>query len=334
MSKLNSEKMALNHSISPIAPIEQWDRINEILSHKVKLEEGQTIRVYRDAASAVFECAFGLGQFLAHKRSIAIVKGQTNYFEFVTAHFYKQLINIQICHPHDFTSVKEWVEGLKKDTNFVLVAEDHPVTAERYGFVDELDSLLAEKKIFCIRLSHFLHRYHPLQVGIYTVQIQVHNSFAIAICGERFKTPPMLAHVQSWSEEDIVSFDKEELNYEDQNLVSTFEKSVSDISDAYFDASKSRIWDRSVVVLKNVAASAVIELLAERWGVTVDETLMSTTNQCLWDSLRQFKAWWSPTPSAEVLSCMLIVPVNVLSKKDFASELRGAYEEIRMMSNW
>lgn len=321
-----------------VCPTDQWDRINDRLKLKLQIDDSQTVRVYRDAASAVFECAFGTAHFLAHKRSVGIFKGQTSYFESVTAHFYKQLLNVQTILPRDLNSVEDWVNGLKKDTSLVLVAEDHPITGEVYPFVDELDRLLNEKKIYCLRLSHRQWRYQPMSVAAYTVRIQIYDELCLAYCGERFKSPPMLAQVQPWKESDLVHLQKEYRHFEDKKLVLDFESSVSSFAASYFGelgkSEVSRLWDRSVLILKDVSSAALAELLAERQSLIMAELPVYSTNQCLTGTLRAFKGWWDPAPTAEVLSSLLVLPTVLLQQKDFASEFRAAYEEIKSLSSW
>ena len=319
----------------PLAPYEQWERLNDKMSRKQRLNEGQAVRVYSDTASARYECAFGLTQFLAHKRSVGVIKGQTNFFESLTSHFFKSLLNVQIALPRDIHSVTDWVDGLKKDTNFVVMAEDHPVTGELYHFIDELDALLNERKIYCIRLSHFKHRYRSAsELRPYSVQIQIFDNLTLAFCGERFKVPPLVVHVQSWSEQQLLSLKNPFLNKENADSILSFVSQVGDIAEPLPLKDADFLKDRSLILLKDVSAAAVIQKIAEARGVLLDEVNLQSSNQCLWDSLRQFKGWWDQAPNAEQLASLLVVPVEESEKENFTQELRAAYQEVLALSKW
>lgn len=319
----------------PLAPYEQWERLNDKVSRKHRLNEGQAVRVYADTSSALFECAFGLTQFLAHKRSVGIVKGQTNFFESLTSHFFKSLLNVQTILPRDIHSVSDWVESLKKDTNLVVVAEDHPVTGEVYSFIDELDTLLNEKKIYCIRLAHFKHRYRSsIELRPYSVELQIFDNLTLAFCGERFKVPPLVAHVQPWSEQQLMGLKNPYLNKESADSIRAFTGQVSDFADPLPLKVGDYLKDRSLILLRDVSAAAVVQKMAESRGLLLSEVNLQTSNQCLWDSLRQFKAWWDQAPSPEQLASLLVVPVLEIENEHFVQELRSAYQEVLALSKW
>ncbi|HEY8270180.1 MAG TPA: hypothetical protein VIG33_04780, partial [Pseudobdellovibrionaceae bacterium] len=139
-----------------LIPLEEWERLNDQLKIDFSLPAGNSARIYKGMAHAVFETAQGTAQFFSHKRSLGVVKGQTSYFDSLLPYFYKEVFSVQAMSHLAVVDPEVWVNSLKKDTSFVLFSEDHPVTGELYDY-DHLDELLNEKKIFAFRISHFRH---------------------------------------------------------------------------------------------------------------------------------------------------------------------------------
>lgn len=323
----------------PIA--EQWENLNDFCRDKLSIQAPQRVRVYKDISSAIFEIAQGTAQFFAHKKSVAFLKGQTPIYEFLLPYFYKESFQVQNMDYHTIHNIKEWVDGLNKDTSFVVFAEDHPVTGEVYTYCDELDRLLNEKKIYSFRISHNRFRYEALEIRPYSVQIRSYtNDLCIAICGERFRSPTLLAHRQNWNVESMQSLVSQQMNFSIQQnsvLVENFENEIHQKTGAVrlFQPGSHRLFDRAVLAFCDVSAEALAVLLFKKMNIDVTSgwQLVETTNMCRWNSLRMYQ-WWSPMPANNVLRGLLIFNSEVLSRKDFANVLISSYEEIKAQQEW
>src|SRR5437868_6339989 len=153
-----------------LVPLEEWEKLNDQLKIQFSLPAENSVKIYKGMAHAVFETAQGTAQFLSHKRSLGVVKGQTPYFDSLLPYFYKEVFGVQAISHLALTDPEVWVNSLKKDTIFVLLAEDHPVTGELYNY-DRLDELLNEKKIFSFRISHFRHFYEKVPLRPFFVPL-------------------------------------------------------------------------------------------------------------------------------------------------------------------
>jgi hypothetical protein len=132
-----------------LLPNELWETLNTKVSANLNLGADTTVRVSKGLATSVHEVVASMAQFYSHKRSAAYVKGATHAFLGVLPGLYKEAFQIQVIPTQDMASVT-WIENLKKDTNFVLYPEDHPITGEIYPW-QEIDQKLNELKIFSIR---------------------------------------------------------------------------------------------------------------------------------------------------------------------------------------
>ncbi|UYL08868.1 hypothetical protein B9G69_017645 [Bdellovibrio sp. SKB1291214] len=318
---------------------ETWDELNDSLKTQIGLADPLRVRVFKGLAHAVFEIAQGSAQFMAHKKSIGFIKGQTPVFENLLPYYYKETYEVNIMSHLQLEDVKAWADGLKKDTNFVVFAEDHPVTGELYPFVDELDKVLNEKRIYAFRISHSRHFHHKTDMRPYSVRLCSYSgNLAVAVLGERFRCPPMMVQNMEWNQGDVsqelmLSQEGRKLN---ESLVSSFEASLADIAQPYFSSGKARLFDRAVLVFKDVSAEALLEKTfaklslssAEGWGMA------DSTNMCHWSDMKMFSNWWEPAPSLESLRGLVIASPTILENPQFASALRESYQELLEEQSW
>jgi hypothetical protein len=319
---------------------ETWEELNDEVRHVLGLSPKLKARVFQGLGQAVFEIAQGSAQFMAHKRSIGVIRGQTPVFESLLPYYYKETYEVHSLSHLALVNVKDFVEGLKKDTNFVLFAEDHPVTGEVYPFVDELDKLLNEKRIFSFRVSHAQHFTQSEELRPYSVRLcSFTPDLAVAILGERFRSPSLSAFNQAWNKTDILlRLEQARLvRPHDDKTVQDFEAQVQNKIPLYFAANKKRLSDRSVLVIPDASAEAVAQLLFKKLGWTADEGFkkIETTNQCHWSTgAKTFKTWWEPNPTPQNLRGLLIISLSALQTKDFANLLISSYEEIKQLQSW
>lgn len=320
-----------------LVPLEEWERLNDQLKVHFDLASENTAKIYKGMAHAVFEIGQGTAQFLSHKRSLGVVKGQTPYFDSLLPYFYKEVYGVQAVSHLALTDPEAWVNGLKKDTIFVLLAEDHPVTGELYNY-ERLDELLNEKKIFSFRISHFRHQYEKAPLRPYSVRIcYLNNDLAVALCGERYKTPALMAPQMSWNPSQVIeTVRKIHVSPQDKGLVENFEKSFADVAVPWFSAPASRLYDRVLLKFPEVSAEALLQRLFDHLQVDSSkyyETL-DTTNLCRWQHFKTFAGWWEPKPSTEDLASLLVIDSGWLVTKDFAKILKTTYEEIKAEQSW
>lgn len=318
---------------------ESWEELNDQIKTSLGLEPRLRARSFQGLVHAVFEIAQGTAQFMSHKKAVGFILGQTPAFENLLPYYYKETYEVQVLSHLKLDNVKEWVDGLKKDTCFVIHSEDHPVTGELYPFTEELDKLLNEKRIYSFRVSHFQHFYANSDVRPYTVRLcSFAADAAVAVLGERFRSPALLAQNMNWDLEAFVKKVTEARSLRQVNplLVEHFEKAVATVAPPYFKPGALRIFDRAVCVFPDVSAEAVATLLIQKSGLTPEEgwEKLSSTNMCHWSVVKMFRHWWEPSPSLEQLRGLLIVGMDFLNTKDFANLVISSYEEIKEQQSW
>ena len=320
-----------------LVPLEQWERLNEQLKTTYSLPTENSVRVYKGMAHAVFEVVQGTAQFLSHKRSLAWIKGQTPYFDPLIPYFFKEAYGVQSVNAADLKDPEAWVNSLKKDTNFVLLAEDHPVTGELYDY-DKLDELLNEKKIFSFRVSHFRHFYEKPPLRPYSVRLcYLDNDYAVALCGERFKSPSLIAAQMNWDVSACLNhLAKIQVSPQQPGQVEAFESSFADIAKPWFSTKTPRLYDRILLKFSDVSGELMLQRLFDK--LQVDESqyyrTMDTTNLCRWNHFKTFGSWWEPKPTQEDIASLVVIDSGWLVTKDFAKILKNTYEEIQAEQSW
>lgn len=318
---------------------EAWEELNDKVKTQLGLAPKLRARAYRGLSHAVFEVSQSTAQFMSHKKALGVVLGQTSLFDGLLPYYYKETYEVQTCEHGQLQDVKSWVEGLKKDTNFVLFCEDHPVTGEVYPFAEELDRLLNEKRIFSLRVSHAQHFYRPIEVRPYTVRLNSYTpEVAVAVVGERFRSPATLAPTMGWTEHSFL----QELaqacqgKNEDSAQVESFEAEIKPSANLLFKPQADRLFDRAVFYFPDASAEAIANTLFRKLGLSSEDGFkkVTTTNMCHWNSLKMFAHWWQPKPSAEMLRGLLVIDLQLLHTKDFAKQLISSYEEIKQQQSW
>lgn len=316
-----------------------WGELNDKVKDLLLLPEAIRCQCYHGLGHAIFEITQSTAQFMSHKKSVAFIKGQTPVFDDLLAYYYKETYQVNVLSYLQLSNVSEWVENLNKDTNFVVFSEDHPVTGQLYEFTEELDDLLNKKRIWSIRISHFQHLLKAVETRPYSVRLCSYApDVAVALVGQRFRSPSLLAHNMNWQTEDFIqSLQKARQNHkEDPAAVRKFEAEVAARAEIFFKDHSFRIFDRSVIYFRDVNAEAVAENLFQKLNVSSVEgwQLISTTNMCHWTGTKMFRHWWEPTPPAEMLRGLLVISTQALAIKDFAKLLISSYEEILQQQSW
>ncbi len=312
-----------------------WEQLNESLRGQLGFPEGDySLRSYQGLGPAIWEIVQGTAQFYSHKRNVTLVTGQTPHIAPALPYLYKDGFQVQT--PSWPSDMKTFVEALKKDTNFVIYSEDHPVTGEIYD-VEELDHLLNEKKIFSLRISHQNHLYKPVEILPYTVRIcGYHPSAAIAFVGSKYKAPATMSALLAWDGENFTAGIQSVIkkSKEDENLILQFERNLPSGFQVFKPTGK-RSFDRSLIysleasgeaLQKNIASQMKINLQKPGW-----ESLIETTHLCRWGGVGTYQSWWDQRPSEEILRGLLVLSLDVVKDPHINLYLEKALQESQLL---
>ena len=213
---------------------EAWEDLGDELKKTFDAELFLTespvqLRSFKSAGHAAFEVSQTLGLIYSHKRSIAHIKGLSPTFEFLIPQYLKEALQVQAVEWSQLTDPQAWCDGLKKDTNFVLMAEDHPITGEIFE-TELIDKILNEKKIFSIRVSHAKHLQSCEEVRGGSARIlSFGQELAVTVFGSRFKPQSFTAAQMGWDKMAVIQkIQATRKRVFDKNSIISFEEGFSD----------------------------------------------------------------------------------------------------------
>jgi hypothetical protein len=312
---------------------EIWESLNARMALELRTPADTTVRCYAGLGAAVFEIAQGAAQFYSHKRSIAMISGATPHFRSVLPYLFKEGYEVQVAP--ETGANKEWIDGLKKDTCFALIAEDHAVTGELFELT-EIEQALNEKKIFCLKVSHHNHLYREQTLLPYSVRICSYDpQTAVALLGARMKAPAMVASYLDWDAEKFLKSvqDRKSASRENQELIETFEKSLPKGFSALLQTSK-RTFDRALIYTEEAGGETLQQFLSSALKMPLQkpgwETRLETTHLCRWGGIRNYDDWWKARPTESILRGLLILGTEVLEHPDMRLSLEKALRECQI----
>lgn len=308
---------------------EDWDHANEAVASVWPLNDGESARVHAGLGAAAFECVLSLAQVYSHRRSVAVVKGNSPAFDHVVPWLLRETYQMQSTTWSQLTTAEArsaWVASLKPETAFALVVEDHPFTGA-LSPADELDALLNDRKTFVIRVSHssFVGLRNSLRPMSWRL-CSIDDGLAVSIAGQRIRITPAFSHRQPWDAEDVAQRLRARLaTPQSQTAIEALEAAFA--ASRLLSEGTPRLFDRAVLAFPDVSGEALRSRLAAVGSI-------ETANLCRWDSTRLFRGWWENAPSEDLLRGLVAVPSILCERKDFATELRAAYEGLRNLSTW
>ncbi|MCX7978280.1 MAG: hypothetical protein N2578_04695 [Bdellovibrionaceae bacterium] len=312
---------------------EDYERRCDEVRRRLHLSSGQVVRLYKGLSHAVFEVTLGLAQFMSHKRSFAVIKGMTPHADPIVAHLLKEAYRKVYAFAHDF-SPDEFLLKLEKDTCFVLIPEEHAVTAEIFPWVDHIEEELNKRKIFAIRISHCAHLYRQRHLLPYSVRVCSYGPYLAAVfAGERIRLPQVLSHQMEWRDSIASVLERSISRQESQFLVENIETEFFMPLDRFRNG---RIFDRAILHFSDASADALAKRLGRKLNLT-DEKLrhyFQTPNACYTNAFRQVSSWWQPTPAEDDLRGLLVISVEALQLPGFVEHLRSARDELRREQSW
>lgn len=301
---------------------ESWYQLNESVAKVLKVfsKGSYQIRAYKGVAHAVMETVMGLGQFYSHKKSMGLVSGNSPDFTVVRPYLLKESFQVQ---NFSFRNVQEIIDDkivLHKDTSFFCFSSDNPVTAEFWDW-KILDQYLDSKKIFSIRVSHFDwildYEILPYSVSILSVSPEL----AIAVCGSKFRPPPLFSSSLHWENQVMLARLKTEIENRKINIdaIQNFENNLNQGWNALIQ-NPQRVYDRALIYHPRLSADTLLLRLGAEKNV-------QTTNTCHWGKTRLFDEWWDSKPSDEILRGLLALNLDLIQKKNFKEILFKVTED-------
>jgi len=274
-------------------------------------------------------------QFMAHKRSLVLMKNVSFAHEFMIPQFYREALHLQWIEGGNPTP-PDWIESLKKDTNLALLYEDHPITGELYD-LEHLDAGLNEKKIFSIRVSYGLFRSAaPFNLRPYSIRLCVlEDGQVLALFGQKVKLPVVFSNtVKIPNPSQLAQVVKEGLAKKsfDSSIVKNFETKLEEKNIKIWSYKNPRLWDRSLFVLSQRHADWFKSYLIEK-NVKY-ESHVRTLSECEHGFMKPLWNWWPDAPEGDEQRGFVILSAECLHWTETYKLVENAIQSAPSQLHW
>lgn len=309
-----------------------WDLARQDLAGKIPFANGLSVLPSKNLYLAAFENLLALAQLYSFKKCVAVVKGNSPLPDALAAWFLREAFQVQTTTWSALgnrDAVQAWVQGLKKDTLFVITADDHPFTGEISGG-EVLDELLNQQKIFHVRASHssFLARSEKPR-PFSSLAISIHENLALTVLGERQRCNPLFSQHFDWSApENLNAIATRFQTPKDESAVRAFETAFGTSG----LIKEPRLFDRAVVALPIHGEKFIEQLRNECSYILADD--LSTANGCFWGRVGAFQKWWENAPSEDVLRGLVAVSARLCAHPGFAADFKRVHDSVQKGQTW
>ncbi|MEQ1876643.1 MAG: hypothetical protein ABL958_08350 [Bdellovibrionia bacterium] len=278
-------------------------------------------RVQLSLTFALNEVTRGLARLFPHRRSIAYVQGCGPYFEPLMKYFSAEGFSLQAV---PFTQLKSpaWLETLKKDSLFVLLSDDDPLTGQLFETA-EIQAALEAKKIFSILTSHAAHNYRETwSMSPYLVRVLSGGpQFALSLLGDRAaKIEPLLFGPADWvtglAEKAEAFF---AVKSEDRDVVRDFENARPGSAALFFSEETPRLFDRAALYWTDMDGEAFVHELAMALKVSLlipgSESRIETASLCRWKGMKTLSWLNEQGIQADVSRGLVLIARDLIDSK-------------------
>jgi hypothetical protein len=286
------------------------------------------VGLYHGIGHAILDILYGMKEFWPLKKSLVVVTDGDPYLSSCLRCFIRETYNIIQLNSFDIGNVTEWVSSLKTDVLAVIYSGDHAFTGELL-LPQELSERLSAKKICSIEIQHSLHAYSKRPVYPWHVQIQhFFPDLAVAIQGARVRMFQHSAPLLDWSyrnlEHELQNW--KEVQKEDAEIVKRFEKQFNvknkwDVQVYFNGQQEKRLWDRSILIAKNLGGDHLIHRIAEKLNIKLNgagfSDLLETAHFCRWKAAKEFHWWGQGITGMEDFQSLIAISTNILVRENF-----------------
>ncbi len=328
----------------------QWWDLNETLTKVLGLPaEKVQVRAFKGLHAALCEITQALSIQFPHKKKAYYFKSMDPSLEGAMMALSRMGVQVEALDLSLLDSTKsggekaeeQWAEALSPETLAVVFSEDDPLLGRLYP-VDEFEAHLLKRKIYALRISHSAYRLRPWPEELMRPQLRVYSAHPELALGLthgklRFLTP--LAEGQNW-QLDLSALNLPQPSKESENrpLVENFEaSSVAGAQALWPKGGALRLYDRALVYWTDMDGEAVIRLLAESMGHSLQppgqDRLMETASLSRWGGVKTMDWLKEQGLAPEVIRGLVILDQSLLKDPTLGEKLASVRQRIVKLQN-
>jgi hypothetical protein len=310
----------------------EWQKINKALQEKLGCDS--KVFLYRGLHQAIFETCLGLHLKFSHKRKLVAELGLSDHLKRTEIELSRLGVRLK-------NELDSDLEQEEKSILAYIHDLDDSLSGELYNHIDNLKKLV-QTKIYRIHVAHHLFHYKKSfikKLSDYDIMIcSLDENYALVVTGDKINLPILTVGQLAWSfKSDFPKVEKiidsEPCLFKDEIL--DFEGDLPADVNPWFDETSNRIYDRSVIILKNHDSAALMELLSKELGLTINPpgfvNKIESASYCRWENDSWFNqaSFFSRTP--EDLRGMLIVAGELINS-DFKKAFKKSLDQLINLS--
>ncbi len=318
-----------------------WQRINDSVSERLAghaVDFGAEARIYQGIRHALVEAVIGVSQLYPLKKKVFYFNKMNPYFEMAILPLAKLGYKLMPLELSVLDAPDEWVSTLGREDLLLLYSVDDPLLGRTYN-CEKLESLLADKNLVQIRVSHARHFISGLSSELPRYRVNLYSlaapTLALACLGDRTRfgvqTAPQLFY------DDVT----DEMLNEVVHPAPLSEESVSAWqNDLALAVHASVLWpdrgdrinDRALIYWSDIDGYALIDRLASRLNFSLRspgfENRIETTSLSRWGGVKtmDFYREWGIDPN--ILRGLIMVSSSFRTAGGFTEALSQARNDV------
>lgn len=299
------------------------DEIKQLLN--LNLNE-QNLYLFPDAHTALVDTLWSMSRQNATKRKVFFLKSGSPYLPLVLETLAVLGFDLIGLSEIEFQKL-DWINRVDSEVLAVIFPRDIPFEGRFFDWT-ELYKLLNEKKVIQVEIIHDGGYLRGVDGCKNPFHIQVYDFLGTAtltLFGRRANHESIISKGMNWSHWKLENLKlKIKSGKENQQIVLDFESKIKG-DPKKIPGSQRRYYDRSVLSWKNLAATAVIELLIEK---NLKYQTIQTPSLIYWGGLKTMD--WLATSSVELefLRGMLVIPLEHVKENSFFTILNESIDEV------
>ncbi len=293
----------------------QWSKLNQSIQDQLDCQS--KVYLYPGLSYALYEICLGLHLKYSHKRKIVKQLGFGSHLQKIEIEMAKLGVRFK-------DSFEDEIAKEEKACLAYIHDIDDAVTGELYDHIETL-KFVSASKIIRIHVAHHLlsiRKNFIKNLSEYDIVVgSLGPNHTLVFTGDKVSISTLGVGELSWNYERDWPMISELIKNEvtpSQTLIEEFENSLPPQLTPWFPKGRSkRIFDRSVVVLKDGDGSAFVDLLYEELNLEKkwpgDNQALESVSYCRWQNESWFKQSQSFDRTPEELRGLVLIDSSIIN---------------------
>lgn len=311
--------------------------LNQNYSYQKQIRDhfgiSENVYMYPSTAMALQDLMNGYLQYVPHKKSIAVVKGQSDLLVWVLPQLYRQNYHVQILQWNHLSEYQNWLDQLKPDTSCLMIAHENPLSGQELDLAEEIKNKAQQKKIPTISISYCLKSFFTKESTSPMAEVyNLPSGRSLILTNSRFRFYSTGHLTIPWQSSEIQSLIAEiqseiEINQNYNELVKN--ERLSQIPRGF------QVLDFHPTRKINLLHPEITGDLLLRELEKLKPTVMPlTTHFCYHEAWSSFSDWWQNCPEPSILRHLICCQYSFYRVESNWKKLEEAAQVAIQQQSW